>query len=327
VSESAIRIQSLNYPEMGKSDPVAWSTACDEAPPHYSPGHLGGLRRFAASITVLTILGHVFLGFEQSYAQPLVSLAAAYSTQLVLEWARAWSERRRPRFAGGVGPLADFLLSAHIPALSLAMLLYYHERLWVVAFASSLAIASKTLFRLPTGSGTRHFLNPSNFGLVATLLSFPSVGLAMPWQYTAGLSDVGDWAFIAILFLIGSFLNIRFTRRFGVVIGFLAGFVAQAVVRWWFFGAPLAAALMPATGVSAMIFTFYMVTDPATTPERAGPQLLFGASVAALYLVFMIEHIVFGLFYALTIVCAARGVGLAVMTLARDRRPTRQLTA
>ncbi len=30
----------------------------------YRPGHLAALRRFAVGITVMTILGHAYLGFE-----------------------------------------------------------------------------------------------------------------------------------------------------------------------------------------------------------------------------------------------------------------------
>jgi len=302
-------------------DPLAEPAKAFEGPQRYTPRHLAGLRRFAVAITVLTILGHGFLGFEQSYAQPLVSLATAYSVQLLLESASAWSERRRPRFAGGLGPLVDFLLSAHITGLAIAMLLYFHDRLWVIAFASAAAISSKTLFRVPIGSATRHFFNPSNFGISVTLLLFPWVGLAMPWQFTAGLTGIGDWLFVAIVFVLGSFLNIRYTQRIGAVLGFLGGFVAQAVLRTLFFGAPLLAALMPATGIAAMIFTFYMVPDPATTPERPWAQVVFGVSVAAVYLVFMRLHIVFGLFFALTIVCAVRGVGLYVMALTAHRGP------
>ena len=51
----------------------------------YKPDQLGGLRRFALAITVFNLLGHLWFGFEQSYAQPLASLAAAYVTQLLLE--------------------------------------------------------------------------------------------------------------------------------------------------------------------------------------------------------------------------------------------------
>ena len=301
--------------------PVESTSLPREGPQRYAPGHLAGLRRFAIAITVLTILGHGFLGFEQSYAQPLVSLAAAYGMQLLLECASAWSERRRPRFVGGLVPLVNFLLSAHITGLAIAMLLYFHDRLWVTAFASALAISSKTLFRAPIGATTRHFFNPSNFGISATLLLFPWVGLAMPWQFTAGLTGVADWLFVAFVFVLGSFLNIRYTRRMAVVMGFLIGFVLQAVVRTFLFDAHLLATLMPATGIPALIFTFYMVPDPATTPARFWPQLIFGASVAAVYLVFVALHIAFGLFFALTIVSGARGVGLYVLAPRADRRP------
>ena len=62
---------------------------------------LGGLRRFAIAITVLNILGHAFFGFEQSLAQPLVALAAAYSVELLLEFIDARCNHRAPRFMGG----------------------------------------------------------------------------------------------------------------------------------------------------------------------------------------------------------------------------------
>lgn len=292
----------------------------DAVPQRYTPGHLAGLRRFAVAITVLTIIGHAILGFEQSYAQPIVALLTAYAVQVLLEWITAWSERRRPRFAGGFGAIVNFLLSAHITGLAISMLLYFHERLWVVAFASAAAISSKTVFRVPVGSSTRHFFNPSNFGISVTLLLFPSVGLAMPWQFTAGLTAIGDWFFLAFIFALGSYLNTRYTKRIAVVLGFLGGLAAQAVVRAIAFDAPFLAALMPVTGIAAAIFSFYMVPDPATTPERVGPQILFGASVAAVYLVFMIMHVVFGLFFALTLVSAARGMGLWLMELTKRRR-------
>jgi enediyne biosynthesis protein E5 len=292
----------------------------DVAPQRYTSGHLAGLRRFALAITVLTILGHSFLGFEQSYAQPIVALVTAYSMQLLLEWASAWSERRRPRFAGGLVALVDFLLSAHITGLAIAMLLYFHDSLWVVAFASALAISSKTLFRARVGSTTRHFFNPSNFGISATLLLFPWVGLVLPWQFTAGLTGAANWIFVLIVFALGSFLNARYTKRIVVVLAFLGGFLVQAILRNLLFDTPLLAALMPATGIPAMIFAFYMVPDPATTPGRLWAQAVFGFSVAMVYLVFMMLHVVFGLFFALTVVSAARGIGLWGIAMAGKLR-------
>ena len=62
---------------------------------------LPALRRFAVAITILNVLGHFVLGFEQSWAQPLVALATAYRVELILEGVGAWAERRPPQFRGG----------------------------------------------------------------------------------------------------------------------------------------------------------------------------------------------------------------------------------
>ncbi len=82
---------------------------------------LGGLRRFALAITALNIIGHSVLGFEQSIAQPLIAVFTAYAVEIILEWIDAWTNGRQPRFRGGVRPLIDFLLSAHITGLATAM--------------------------------------------------------------------------------------------------------------------------------------------------------------------------------------------------------------
>ena len=110
-----------------------------------------GWCRFAVAITVLNLLGHTVLGFEQSWAQPLIALATTYLTELGLETVEARALGRRPRYAGGPGRLVDFLLPAHITGLAVSMLLYANERLAPVAFAAGVAIASKTLLRAPQG--------------------------------------------------------------------------------------------------------------------------------------------------------------------------------
>jgi Na+-translocating ferredoxin:NAD+ oxidoreductase RnfD subunit len=89
------------------------------------------------------------------------------------------------------------------------------------------------------------------------------------------------------------------------------------------FGTPLAAAWLPMTGVAFVLYTFYMITDPATTPSGTRGQVLFGASVAAVYSLLMVAHVVFGLFFALTIVCVLRGLGLWGLALAAQRAEAR----
>ena len=269
---------------------------------------LGGLRRFAVAITVLNILGHAFFGFEQSFAQPVVALLAAYSAELLLEFIDARCNRRPLRFLrGGPRRFVEFLLSAHITGLACAMLLYPNERLGPVVFASVVAICSKCVLRARTEKGTRHFFNPSNFGITITLLAFSWVSIAPPYQFTENMIGVGDWILPGVIVCTGTFLNARFTHRLPLIAAWLGGFVAQAALRSLFLNTPLEAGLVPMTGVAFILYTFYMVTDPATTPSARRDQVVFGFGVAAVYGLLMVAHVVFGLFFALTIVCTLRG--------------------
>jgi Na+-translocating ferredoxin:NAD+ oxidoreductase RnfD subunit len=270
---------------------------------------LAALRRFAAAITALNLLGHFVLGFEQAWAAPIVSLLAAYSTEIALELIESWRLGRRPRFLGGGTAFVDFLLSAHISGLAVAMLLYANDRLLPIAFAAVTAIGSKYLFRVAVGTSghSRHVFNPSNLGITATLLAFPWVGIAQPYMFTENLSLAASWLLPAAIVCTGSLLNAKLTKRVPLILGWLCAFVLQAAVRHFVFGNLFWPSLNPMTGVAFILFTFYMVTDPATTPGTAAGQVAFGASVAAAYGVLMSLHIVFGLFFALSAVCALRG--------------------
>lgn len=281
---------------------------------------LGGLRRFAIAITVLNILGHAFFGFEQSFAQPVVALVSAYSVELLLEVIDARCNRRPLRFlGGGVRKFIEFLLSAHITGLACAMLLYANASLGPVVFAAVVAICSKAVLRAPAANGTRHFFNPSNFGITITLLVFSWVSVAPPYQFTENMTGFGDWILPAVIVCTGTFLNARFTHRLPLIAAWLSGFVAQAALRSLLFDTPFVAGLVPMTGVAFILYTFYMVTDPATTPAGRRDQIGFGLSVAAIYGLLMALHVVFGLFFALTIVCACRGVCAYAMRWIRGR--------
>ncbi len=67
---------------------------------------------------------------------------------------------------------------------------------------------------------------------------------------------------------------------------------------------------MPMTGLAFVLFTFYMVTDPGTTPVKTAAQVVFGCSVALTYGVLMTLHVVFGLFFSLAIVTGVRGLSM-----------------
>ncbi|MFL6196665.1 MAG: RnfABCDGE type electron transport complex subunit D [Thermoanaerobaculia bacterium] len=284
---------------------------------------LGALRRFATAITLLNVLGHTLLGFEQALATPVVALLAAYTTEILLEVLESRRLGRRPRFlAGGTAPI-DFLLSAHISGLAVAMLLYANDRLLPVAFAAVAAIASKHLFRVGTNGSRRHFFNPSNLGITATLLAFPWVGIAQPYMFTENLSGGWDWFLPGLIICTGSFLNTKFTKRVPLILAWLGAFVLQAVIRHFLFGNLLLPSLNPMTGVAFLLFTFYMVTDPATTPSTVRGQIAFGAAVALAYGTLMAFHVVFGLFFGLTAVCVGRGAILYARSLAAQRAEAR----
>jgi hypothetical protein len=266
---------------------------------------------FTVLITVWTIAGHTVLGFEQSWAHPLVGVAIACLTQVLLEWVDAQAHSRPLRFAGGFTSFVNFLPAAIIPGLACAMLIYPNERLWPVAFAAGLSIASKVIFRAPLGNGaTQHIFNPSNLGITATLLLFPWVGLAPPYHFTENVTGVWAWALPGVILLTGIIIHALFTGRLPLVAAWLGGFLLQGLLRSWLFDIPWIVPFVPMTSAAFILFTLYMIPDPATTPLESWRQVAFGLAVAAVYGALFVLHVVFGLFLALAIVCALRGLGL-----------------
>ena len=242
---------------------------------------LAGLRRFAIAITLFNVLGHLWFGFEQSYAQPLVSLLAAYSTELALSlstpgpWAgpcessptcAAWSTFSSPRKLPAWRWECSFT-----PTIGSG---WWHS-------AQSVAIASKAIFRFKVGQDYRHFFNPSNLGISVVLLCYPWVGIVPPYHFTENLGNVGTWVLPAVIICSGSMLNTVYTKRIPLAVAWVTAFILQALIRTMILGTPWLAGLVPVTGVAFLLFTFYMVTDPATTPRGLGAQIAFGTAVAA----------------------------------------------
>ena len=284
------------------------------------------LRLFALwYFTVLMILwnvfGHTVLGFEQSWATPVAAIAAAVATSMLLEWIDARSKGRALRFTGSPGDFLDFLPACLIPGFACAMLLYSNERLWPVVFAVVLSIGSKLMFRAPVGNGhSQHVFNPSNLGVGATLALLPEVSFAPPYHFTENVTGLWDLGVPVIVLVSGIIIHALFTWRLPLVAAWVGGFMLQGVVRALVGGTPFWVPLMPMTSAAFIIFTLYMIPDPATTPLKPGRQALFGFSVAIVYGLLQALHVVFGLFYALLMVAAARGVSLHIFDSWRKRR-------
>jgi hypothetical protein len=96
------------------------------------------------------------------------------------------------------------------------------------------------------------------------------------------------------------------------------------VFRAWLGGNNWYVPLMPMSSTAFIVFTLYMIPDPATTPLVRWRQIVFGLSVAILYGLLQIMHVVFGLFIALVVICAIRGISIAIYTafLQRPAEPS-----
>lgn len=282
------------------------------------------LIRFASAISILNIIGHFYLGFEQSYAHVFIALGTAYLLDLSMELITSKLERRKPTFYGGKKNFIIFLLPAHITALAVSMLTFTNSNFGFLVFGVCIGILSKYIFRVFVNGKSRHFLNPSNTGIAILFLVFPQVGPAPPYQFTEVTSGYGDWIVVGILMFLGSFLNYKFTKKLPLILTWLSAFVLQAVVRTYIFHTSTLSALGVMTGVAFLLFTFYMISDPGTTPFKTKNQIFFGASVAILYGITVEMHLVYNLFFALFAVCSARGAFFWILDMRRDtvREPT-----
>ncbi len=280
------------------------------------------LRNFAISMSVFNILGYTVLGFEQPWTFPIFALLVGYASEFAIELVAAWSTRRRPGFTGhGVWGVYTFLLPTHITALAVNLLLYANDRFAAIAFGVVVAIGQKAILRAPIMGRMRHFMNPSNFGITITLLTFSWVNMAPPYQFTENVPDIIRIIVPTVIITAGTVLNSVLTKKVPLIVGWVGGFVIQALIRHYGWDVALWGALAPMTGVAFVLFTNYMITDPGTTPTKGRWQFMFGASVAMVYGVLMLFNIVYTLFFAVCIVCLARG-GYWWLRWLWDRRDT-----
>jgi hypothetical protein len=269
----------------------------------------------ASLATVFTILGFTVFGFEQPLAQPFVALGAGYSCALFFEWVDARANGVVPAFlGGGISKLVNFLLPAHMTSITLSFLMYFNQRLWIMAFTVALALGSKYVLRVRQNGRLQHFMNPSNVGIAVVLLTFQWSGV-LPWSFTIEIHGAWDWLVPLAIVMLGFRLNLLFTGRLPTCAAWLGTFIMLGIGRAWLQGTPVVAQLVVLTGIPMVLFTFYMITDPQTSPGRLRSQILFGSSIAVAYYVLLTMHIQYMMFYSVTAVCAIRGLGLFALSL------------
>jgi hypothetical protein len=201
----------------------------------------------------LLVWGVAGLDFEVVPAIAAAILGAALGTQ----WAGS-------RLAG----LRFDPKSALISALSLCLLMRTGSVVLAGA-AGALAVGSKFLIR----RRGKHVFNPSNFAIVALLVVSDGAWVS-PGQW--GSAALGAFA----LACAGSVV-VRRAARSDVTWAFLGSWLAVVFGRAAWLGDPWAIPLHQLASGSLVIFAFFMISDPKTTPDSRAGRVLFAALVAA----------------------------------------------
>jgi Na+-transporting NADH:ubiquinone oxidoreductase subunit NqrB len=205
-----------------------------------------------ASLGALLLYGLLQLQFDLSLWQIAVTLGTALLTQYV-----GTRYYKLPSF----DPRSPL-----ISALSLCLLLRTND-LAIAALASSIAIASKFIIRWKD----KHLFNPTNLALVVMLAG----GL--------GWISPGQWGQVAWFgFLIACLGSLVITRaaRADVTLAFLTFYVGLLFARAVWLGDPLTIPLHQIESGALLIFAFFMISDPKTTPDSRAGRIAFALLVA-----------------------------------------------
>jgi len=204
------------------------------------------------SLGTLLIYGLLWLHFDVSIPQIALTFGATLLTQ--------YACTRLYKL-----PVFD-PLSAVVSALGLCIFLRTNEVL-IVALAAVIAIASKFVIRWKK----KHVFNPTNVALIIVIVS----GL--------GWISPGQWGQVAWLgFLIACMGSLVVTRaaRADVTLAFLGFYVGLLIARALWLGDPLTIPLHQFESGTLLIFSFFMITDPKTTPNSRSGRIAFAFLVA-----------------------------------------------
>jgi enediyne biosynthesis protein E5 len=156
-----------------------------------------------------------------------------------------------------------------ITGLSLTLLLRAHSPgLWLAA--GVLAIASKYLLRWRG----KHIFNPATFAICTLLLVSPDVWVS-PGQW-------GDAVWLSLLLTCFAGLVLQRAERGDIALAFLGSYAGLLLLRAWSLGDPLAIPLHQLQSGALLLFSFFMITDPRSTPDHRLARIGFAMAVAGL---------------------------------------------
>jgi len=193
-----------------------------------------------------------------------------------------------------------FSISAVTTALGLGLLVNYGHNLLYPIIPIFIAISSKYLF---TYNG-KHRFNPGMFGVaISVLLASDFISAAPAYQWN-GISSMAIFIIMpAILFFMPSI------NRHYLVLSFLGVFLLQIILRSILISHYLPFQTLFLGTISSpafFLFTFFMITDPPTSPNDKKSQIIIGVSLGLVDLLYHLVSSYHTFFYAALTVGSVR---------------------
>jgi Na+-transporting NADH:ubiquinone oxidoreductase subunit NqrB len=157
--------------------------------------------------------------------------------------------------------------SALISGLSLCLLLRTNHA-WLAVLAAVVTIASKFTLR----AHGKHLFNPTNFGLVVLLTAGAPIWVS-PGQW-------GNSAWFGFAMACAGSLVVTRAARADTSLAFLFAYGGVIFGRALWLGQPVANPLHRLENGALLLFAFFMISDPKTTPDSRPGRILFAVLVA-----------------------------------------------
>ena len=165
-------------------------------------------------------------------------------------------------------------LSMGIPSVLISSfglsLLLKTNYITIAALAAAISIASKYIIRI----NGKHIFNPSALGIVAVLFLTDKAWIS-PGQWGSGiviLFAVLSLGFIVVTRVQKLDVSLAFLGTFGLLL-----FARQVIYLGW----PLDFFIQSISTGSLLLFSFFMITDPKTTPNHTFARIAWSMTVAA----------------------------------------------
>ncbi len=251
------------------------------------------------------LLGIFFLGFDRKPVQIFVLIGAGALLDVVLNG--IFKKRK------------VFPLSAMISCCSLAIILnwsYAFHNLWIPVF---ICIISKYLITLKG----KHYFNPSLFAIVVCILFTDDLITLAPsyqWYGSAATASMMIWFVVT-----GALVLFVFKINRNWLIGsFLLVFTLQSIYRAEIMEhiIPWETLFMSSLSSPAFyLFTFYMITDPGTSPKGKWAQIFTGSAIGLLDLIYHMKLSYYTFFFAGMTVAAVRYIYFIGLDLSKNGFP------